>query len=128
MGFLVRLLAYAAGLAAASWLLVDISFNGPENGTPELQEKVLPLLGVALVLTLVNTIIRPVVKVLTFPITILTLGMFLLVVNGLMLLLANRITDVFDLGFRVNGIWAAVIGALVITVVGWHVDAAVGNE
>jgi len=128
MGFLLKLLAYAAGLAVASWLLDDIRFTGPSNGSAELQEKVLPLLGVALILTLVNTFIRPILNVISFPITILTLGLFLFVINGLMLLLANRIADWFDLGFRVNGFWTAVIGAIVITVVGWLVDKVVGDE
>jgi len=128
MGFLLKLLAYAAGLAAASWLLDDIRFTGPSNGSAELQEKVLPLLGVALILTLVNTFIRPILNVISFPITILTLGLFLFVINGLMLLLANKIADWFDLGFRVNGFWTAVVGAIVITVVGWLVDKVVGDE
>lgn len=128
MGFLVKLLAYAAGLVAASWLLDDIRFTGPSNGAVELQEKALPLLGVALILTLVNTFIRPILNVISLPITILTLGLFMLVINGLMLLLTSKIADAFDLGFRVNGFWAAVIGAIIITIVGWGVDAALGDE
>jgi putative membrane protein len=128
MGFLVKLLAYAAGLAVASWLLDGIRFTGPSNGSAELQEKVLPLLGVALILTLVNTFIRPILNVISLPITILTLGLFMLVINGLMLLLTDRIADAFDLGFRVNGFWAAFVGAIIITIVGWGVDAALGDE
>lgn len=128
MGFLVKLLAYAAGLAVASWLLDGIRFTGPSSGSAELQEKVLPLFGVALILTLVNTFIRPILNVISLPITILTLGLFMLVINGLMLLLTSKIADAFDLGFRVNGFWAAVIGAIIITIVGWGVDAALGDE
>jgi putative membrane protein len=128
MGFLLKLLAYAAGLAVASWLLAGIRFTGPSNGSAELQEKVLPLLGVALILTLVNTFIRPILNVISLPITILTLGLFMLVINGLMLLLTSRIADAFDLGFKVNGFWAAVVGAIIITIVGWGVDAALGDE
>jgi putative membrane protein len=128
MGFLLKLLAYAAGLAVASWLLDGIRFTGPSNGSAELQEKVVPLLGVALILTLVNTFIRPILNVISLPITILTLGLFMLVINGLMLLLTSKIADAFDLGFRVNGFWAAVIGAIIITIVGWGVDAALGDE
>ena len=128
MGFLLKLLAYAAGLAVASWLLDGIRFTGPSNGSVELQEKVLPLLGVALILTLVNTFIRPILSVLSFPITLLTLGLFQLVINGLMLLLASRIAHAFDLGFTVHGFLAAVVGAIVITIVGWGVDAVVGDE
>jgi putative membrane protein len=128
MGFLVKLLAYAAGLTVASWLLDGIRFTGPSNGSAELQEKVLPLLGVALILTLVNTFIRPILNVISLPITILTLGLFMLVINGLMLLLTSKIADVFDVGFKVNGFWAAVVGAIIITIVGWGVDAALGDE
>ena len=128
MGFLLKLLAYAAGLAVASWLLDGIRFTGPSNGSVELQEKVLPLLGVALILTLVNTFIQPILSVLSFPITLLTLGLFQLVINGLMLLLSSRIADAFDLGFTVHGFLAAVVGAIVITIVGWGVDAVVGDE
>ena len=128
MGFLLKLLAYAAGLAVAAWLLDGIRFTGPSNGTAELQEKVLPLLGVALILTLINTFIRPILSAISIPITILTLGLFQLVINGLMLLLTDRIAEGFDIGFRVTSFLAAVIGAVIITVVGWAVDAVTGNE
>lgn len=128
MGFLLKLLAYAAGLAVAAWLLDGIHFSGPGNGSAELQEKALPLLGVALILTLVNTFIRPVLKVLSFPITLLTLGLFLLVINALMLLLTGAIADGVGLGFEVDGFLAAVIGAIIVTVVTWAVDAAAGKE
>lgn len=128
MGFLLKLLAYAAGLAVASWLLAGIRFTGPSNGSAELQEKVLPLLGVALILTLVNTFIRPILNVISLPITILTLGLFMLVINGLMLLLTSKIADVFDVGFKVTGFWEALVGAIIITIVGWGVDAALGDK
>ena len=128
MGFLFKLLAYAAGLAVAAWFLDDIRFNGPSNGSAELQEKVLPLLGVAMILTLINTFIRPILSAISIPITILTLGLFQLVINGLMLLLTDRIADSLDIGFRVTSFLAAVIGAVIITVVGWAVDAITGNE
>lgn len=128
MGYLLKFLAYAAGLAVASWLLDGIRFTGPSNGSAELQEKVLPLLGVALILTLVNTFIRPILNVISLPITILTLGLFMLVINGLMLLLTSKIADAFDVGFKVNGFWAAVVGAIIITIVGWGVDRALGDE
>lgn len=128
MGFLLKILAYAAGLAAASWLLDGIRFNGPINGSAEVQEKVLPVLGVALILTLINTFIRPILSAISIPITIVTLGVFQLVINGLMLLLADRIAEAFDLGFHVNGLWPALLGAIVITIVGWVVGAATGEE
>lgn len=128
MGFLLKLLAYASGLAVAAWLLDGIRFTGPSSGSAELQEKVLPLLGVALILTLINTFIRPILSAISIPITILTLGLFQLVINGLMLLLTDRIADSFDIGFRVTTFLAAVLGAIIITIVGWAVDAFTGNE
>ena len=128
MGILFKLLAYAAGLAVAAWFLEGIRFNGPSNGSAELQEKVLPLLGVAMILTLINTFIRPILSAISIPIPILTLGLFQLVINGLMLLLTDRIAESLDIGFRVTSFLAAVIGAVIITVVGWAVDAITGNE
>lgn len=127
MGFLFKLLAYAAGLAVAAWFLADIRFTGPSNGSAELQEKVLPLLGVALILTLINTFLRPILSAISIPITILTLGLFQLVINGLMLLLTDKIASAFDIGFQVNTFLAAVIGAVIITIVGWAVDAVTGE-
>ena len=74
-------------------------------------------LGVALVFGVVNTFIRPVAKILTFPIVILTLGLFLLVINGFMLWLTSALSDALDLAFHVQGFWAAFLGALVVSIV-----------
>jgi putative membrane protein len=77
----------------------------------------MPLLGVALVFGVVNAFIRPVAKILTFPIVILTLGLFLLVINGFMLWLTSALSDALDLGFHVQGFLAAFLGALVVSIV-----------
>jgi putative membrane protein len=74
--------------------------------------------GVALVFGVVNTFIRPVAKLLTFPLIIVTLGIFLFVINGLMLWLTSRVSVALGLGFRVEGFWAAFWGAVVVTIVG----------
>ena len=121
MRFLTWLLTYASGLAVAAQLLDGIRFTGPTNGQAELREKILPLLLVALILGLVSTFIEPVLKLLSLPFIILTLGFLLLVINALMLLLTARLADAFDLGFRVDGFWNALIGSLIVTVVGWGV-------
>jgi putative membrane protein len=76
-----------------------------------------PFLGVALIFGIVNAFIRPVAKVLTFPLIILTLGIFALVVNGLMLWLTSALSGALDLGFHVRGFWAAFFGALVVSIV-----------
>lgn len=124
MRFVTWLLTYAAGLAVAAQLLAGIWFDGPDNGQAELQEKLLPLLLVALILGLVSTFVEPVIKLLSLPFIILTLGLLLLVINALMLLLTAWLADAFDLGFHVDGFWNALVGSLIITVVGWGVRIA----
>ena len=69
----------------------------------------------AFLLGIVNAIIRPILVLLTLPITILTLGLFLLVINGLMLWLVSA----FVKGFQVNGFWGAVLGSILISIVSW---------
>jgi len=86
------------------------------------------LLVVAVIFGLVNTFLRPVLRILTLPITILTLGLFLLVINALMLMLTGWLAEQVGLGFRVDGFWSAVGGALVVTVVTWALDAALGDR
>jgi putative membrane protein len=72
----------------------------------------------AVILGLVNAIVRPILKLLTCPLIVLTLGAFLLVINGLTLWLASWLAvNVFQVGFRVNGFVAAFLGALVVSVV-----------
>jgi putative membrane protein len=77
----------------------------------------MPLLGVALVFGVVNAFVRPIARILTFPFVILTLGLFLLVINGCMLWLTSALSDALDLGFHVQGFPAAFLGALVVSVV-----------
>ena len=77
----------------------------------------MPILGVALVFGVVNAFIRPVATVLAFPVVILTLGLFLLVINGFMLWLTSALSDALGLGFHVQGFRAAFLGALVVSVV-----------
>ena len=77
----------------------------------------MPLLGVALVFGVVNAFVRPLAKILTFPIVILTLGLFLLVINGFMLWLTSALSDAMNLGFHVQGFLAAFLGALVVSLV-----------
>ena len=105
--FLVRLLVNAAALWVATRLVPGVTYSG----------EVLPFLGVALVFGIVNAFIRPVAKLLTLPLIILTLGIFALVVNGLMLWLTSSLSESLGLGFRVSGFWAAFFGSLVVSIV-----------
>ena len=107
MAFWVRWLVNAAALWVATRIVPGVTYIGGW----------LPFLGVALIFGVVNAFIRPVAKVLTFPIIILTLGIFALVVNGLMLWLTSALSDALDLGFHVRGFWAAFFGALVVSIV-----------
>ena len=124
MRFVTWLLTYAAGLAVAALLLEGISFDGASSGQAELREKILPLLLVALILGLVSTFVEPVIKLLSLPFIILTLGLLLLVINALTLMITAWVADAFDLGFHVDGFWSALVGAVIVTLVGWGVRIA----
>ncbi len=117
MRFLLRVAVDALALAAAAWLLDGIRVTGATT-----EDQVLTLLVVAVVFGLVNAFVAPVVKLLSLPFIVLTLGLLLLVINGFMLLLTEWIATRLDLGFSVDGLWTAVLGAVVITVATWMLE------
>jgi len=112
---LLRVALNAAALAVAAWIFAGITVGEPGANT---SERVLTLILVAAVFGVVNAIITPIVKLLSLPFIILTLGLFLLVVNALMLLLTSEIAQGLALDFRVDGFWTAVGGGLVISLLG----------
>jgi putative membrane protein len=81
---------------------------------------------VALAFSLLNTYVRPILRILTLPISVITLGIFLLVINAAMLLLTSAISDQLTLGFHVDGFGAAFLGAIVVAIVGWILSLAIG--
>ena len=107
MPFLVRLLVNAAALWVATLVVPGVSYLGGA----------LPLLGVALVFGVINAFLRPVAKILTFPLIIVTLGIFSLVINGLMLWLTSSLSSGLGLGFHVSGFWPAFWGGVVVSLV-----------
>ena len=107
MGFLTRLLVNAAALWVATRIVPGVTYSGDW----------LSFLVVAVVFGVVNAFIRPVAKILTLPLIILTLGIFALVVNGLMLWLTSSLSSALGLGLHVSGFWAAFWGALVVSIV-----------
>ncbi|MER7931769.1 phage holin family protein [Streptomyces sp. NPDC093272] len=117
MNFLVKTIANAGALAVAVWLLDKITLTGDSTA-----KKVWTLILVALVFGLVNFLVKPIVKILTFPLFILTLGLITLVVNALMLLLTSWVCDKLDLSFHVQGFWTAVLGGLIISIVSWALN------
>ncbi|MEU9285795.1 phage holin family protein [Streptomyces sp. NPDC048275] len=121
--FVVKTIANAGALAVAVWLLDKITLTGGGTG-----KKVGTLLLVALIFGLVNFLVKPVVKVLTFPLFILTLGLITLVVNALMLLLTSWLADKLDLSFHVEGFWTAVLGGLIISIVSWALNVVLPDS
>ncbi|MGC4110042.1 MAG: phage holin family protein [Nocardioides sp.] len=125
MRFVTWLLTTAAGVAVATWLINGIYFTGPTSGQAELKHKLLPLLLVALILGLVSSFVKPVVTFFSIPFIIFTIGLFLLVINALMLMLTAWIAGGLGIGFHVQGFWNALWGSIVITVVNWVIDVTV---
>jgi putative membrane protein len=123
MRFIVRTLASALALAAAAAVIEGIAVTSDNTGS-----QILTLLGVAVIFGLINAIVRPVVRLLTLPLFVLTLGLFTFVVNALMLLLTSWISERLDLAFVVEGFGAAFLGALVISVVSFVINVALPDE
>ncbi len=110
-GFLIRLLISAVGLWLASVIIPGVHIEGLDT-----------LLIAALLLGIVNAIIRPLIIILTLPITVLTLGIFLLVVNAAMLGIVASILD----DFSVSGFFSALFGALIVSITGWIASWYIG--
>ncbi|HJW82475.1 MAG TPA: phage holin family protein [Acidiferrobacterales bacterium] len=111
LGFVIRLLIGALGLWLASELVPGIAVHGAWT-----------LLGAALLLGIVNAVVRPLLVILTLPITVLTLGLFLLVINAATLGLVAWMLD----NFTIAGFWPAVLGAIVVSVTGWLASYFIG--
>jgi putative membrane protein len=106
----------------AQWFVVAVALAVTAHLVPGVIVTSFPaLLVAALVLGFVNALIRPILTILTLPLTILTLGLFYLVVNGMAFALAAAITP----GFSLAGFGSAIIGALVVSLVSWLIGAAV---
>ena len=117
MARILQILVNAAALWVAVTIVPDLDWTGTEWWQ---------FLLVALIFSLVNSFIKPILKIVSLPITAVTLGLFLLVINALMLLLTGWISDQLDLGFVVDGFVAALLGSIVISIVGWILSMIVG--
>jgi putative membrane protein len=113
MGFIVRVVGYTLALVLAAHVVPGIRLDS-----------LMSALGSGLLLGLVNAIVRPILVVITFPITLLTLGLFLLVLNAFCLWLVS----VFVSGFHVAGFWPAFWGALLVSVVSWILTALISDS
>lgn len=119
----IRLLANAVALAIASWAVAGITLEGATTG-----RRILTLLIVAAIFGVVNAIVKPVVKLLSLPFIILTLGLLTFVINAVMLLLTSWITGKLDVQFHVDGFWSALLGSLIITAVGILLNAVLPDK
>jgi putative membrane protein len=118
MRFLIRLLITAAALWVAVHLVDGIDYTGPP----------LHLLVVALVFGVVNAVVRPLLVMLTCPLIALTLGLFVFVLNALMLLLTSALSGALGLGFHVNGFVPAFLGGLVVGITSAVLNLVVADE
>ena len=112
MRWILRLLANAAALAIATWILSGITLTGSSTTS-----QILTLLIVALIFGVLNAIIKPIFAIVTIPLILLTLGLFLIVINACMLLLTSWLAGLFDIGWYVDGFWTAVLGGIIISIV-----------
>jgi putative membrane protein len=106
MKLILRVVVNALALGAAAWLVPGIRAGS-----------VTSLLLIALVFGVLNALVRPFLKLLSCPLLILTLGLFTLILNAVMLLMTARLGQAFGIDFRVDGFWTAFLGALVVSVV-----------
>lgn len=113
--FLIRLIVNAIALAITAYILPGI----------DIEDGALTLLLIALVFGIINAFVKPIVTILSCPLIILTLGLFYLVVNGLMLLLTDEIVGS---NFEVDGIWWAILGGLVMGIVGSILEGILGVD
>lgn len=113
MGFLIRLLVSALAAMLTAYLLPGVKLDN-----------FVTALILALVLALLNMLVKPILLILTLPATILTLGLFLFVVNALIILLASRLVS----GFKVDGFWWALLFSIVMTVINSIMLGIAGNN
>jgi putative membrane protein len=120
---LITWVTAACGLAVAAWLMDGIRVGGATD-----TKRSQTLIVVAAVFGLVNAFVRPVVMFLSLPFYLLTLGLFFLVVNALMLWLTSWLADQLGVKFHVSGFWTAFFGAVIISIVSWGVGRVLPDE
>jgi len=120
MNLALRVLVTAVGLWAAAELLDGIRFD-PDRS-------IVYLVVVALIVGVLNATVRPVLALLSLPLVVVTLGVFLLVVNAVTLSIAFALSARFDLGLTSDGFGATLLAAIVVSVVGWLANGLLGTR
>jgi putative membrane protein len=113
----IQIVVNVAALWVATLIVPGVSWTG---------DAWWKFLLVAVAFSLLNTYLRPILQILTIPISIVTLGLFLLVINALMLLLTDAVSAQLTLGFHVRDFWAALLGSIVISIVGFVLSMVIG--
>ncbi|WP_035864505.1 phage holin family protein [Kitasatospora cheerisanensis] len=121
--FVIKTLINAVAIWIAAWIVNGITLSGDDW-----QHKTITVLAVALVFGVVNFAIKPLVKLFSLPLFILTLGLITFVINALMLWLTSWASDKLSLDFHVEGFWSALLGSLIISVVSWGLHLAIGDD
>lgn len=119
MRFILRLIINGVAIWLTTLLLDGVSLSAREDPW----QQVLVVAVVALIFTLVNLVVRPVVSLFALPLTILTLGLFTLVINALMVLLTGWLSGFTDFGLTVDGFWWALLAGLIISIATWLLNA-----
>lgn len=123
MNLILKLIAAAVGTAVAVWLVPGISITASDN-----MDVAVTLLVVAAIIGVVNAVVKPFAQVVGFCLIILTLGLFLLVINALMLMLASWLAEMLGIGFHVDGFLSALIGSVIISIVSALVGGVLGVD
>ncbi|GAA0347069.1 conserved membrane protein of unknown function [Micropruina glycogenica] len=118
-GMVIRFLFSAAALGFATWVVPGISMRDSEP-----QNAVMGILLVAIIFGVVNALVKPLFVFASAPLLLLTLGLFLLVINSLLLWLTSWIADQLNLGWHVDGFWSAFWGALMVSVVSFILNSS----
>lgn len=120
---LLRLVTGAIATAVAVWLVPGLRIEAQDK-----QHYVFILIGIAAIMGLVNAIVKPITQVLSFCLVVLTLGFFLLVINAAMLALTAWLAQRLGIGFYVDGFWPALLGSIIISLVGSVVGGMLGTR
>ncbi|MBS1638210.1 MAG: phage holin family protein [Bacteroidetes bacterium] len=115
MNFIIRLLISTAAVMLTALLLPGVQIEGNSFFTALL---------VAIVLAFLNAVVKPVLTILSLPITFFTLGLFLLVINAIIILLADKLVD----GFHVKGFWSALFFSIILAIINSILDNMSGNK
>jgi len=123
MRFLARLVINAVALWLTTLIVTGVHVESYDPG--DTMATVLTFLLVAFIFGLVNGIIGNLIRIVAFPLYVLTLGLLALVVNGLMLMLAGWVSSLFGFGLIVDGFWWGVLGAVVLALLSWLISIVV---